>query len=127
MRYLIWGTGYLSNAIYEANCNDFSKYDVEIVGFIDNNKRNELFHDIKVYRPDEIGGVEYDYIDIWVMNDALDEIRKQIKGELKISDDKIKNVFGDIIKKLAVPYVNHAAYKLPSDELFAACVDYYRA
>ena len=127
MRYLIWGTGYQSNAIYEANCNDFSKYDVEIVGFIDNNKSNELFHDIKVYRPDEIAGIEYDYIDIWVVDDAFYEIRKQIKNELKISDDRIKNVFEDIIKKLVVPYMDDVSYKLPSDELFSACVDYYRA
>lgn len=53
-RYFIWGTGNVGEQCLQL----FMWADIEIQGFIDTNKKNDYFHDYKVYFPDEIKGKE---------------------------------------------------------------------
>lgn len=129
MRYLIWGTGYQANLVWQSNCDKFKDWDIEIVGFIDNkiDADKPFFHGIKVYSPPEIADLQYDYIDIWVIDEGLEQIKRQIKQELHIADEKIRNAFTDAIRIFSEPYRDRQQYVRPSVELFSAYVDYYRS
>lgn len=127
MKYLIWGTGYQADVVYRSNCSKFKEWDIDIVGFVDNSRKSDLFHNIRVYSPNEIALLDYDYIDIWVINEGLREIQYQIQNELGIPSEKIKNAFENVIKVLSQHYESYSVYERPSAELFSACVDYYRS
>lgn len=94
-KYIIWGTGkraekYLKWLQFEVN------KDVEIVGFIDSNpsKWGKNFHGIRIYAPDNIIEVQFDYIDIWIVYSA-NSIRKRIMEEYHIAKECIRCVFDD--------------------------------
>lgn len=127
MKYLLWGTGQIADQLFSANKNVLTKEnDIEIVGFIDNNKTKKIFQGMIVYSPDEIIGLEYDYIDIWVLK-GYEQIKKQITEELHIPGDKILNVFSIMKEQMAKKIISHSKeYKRPSLELISVCTDYYR-
>lgn len=130
MKYLIWGTGYQADVVYQANCDKFKEWNIDIVGFIDNHIREDrrFLHDIRIYAPEEIVNLEYDYIDIWIISsDVTESIKEQIRTNLKIPNEKIRNVFSDVVEQFALPYKEIDSYKLPSMELFSACIDYYKS
>lgn len=130
MRYLIWGTGKRAEELYLANSDKTQNFNIEIVGFIDNRKDKESFYCKNVYQPQEISNLNYDYIDIWVI-DGKEEIEKQIRYDLHIPDGKIKSMFAEYADKILDNYGNNPTkgegYKKPSLELLSACVDWYVA
>ncbi len=69
---LIWGTGKISSEVW---CNGL---DAQIVGFIETNKKKEIFHGITVYAADE-NWPEHDYI--IVANDSSGEIYQTCKEQ----------------------------------------------
>lgn len=100
-KYLIWGTG----RVAERRFSLVSLYiNIEIVGFVDNHsdQQDGMFHGIKIYAPTDIWKLEYDFIDIWVVNGYKD-IREQINA-MGISDKKIESVFRPYIQKLINKY-----------------------
>lgn len=128
MRYLIWGTGKRAEELYLANRDKMQNYNIEIVGFIDNQKDKKLFFDMDVYLPGEISDLAYDYIDVWVIN-GKEEIEEQIRNDLHIPDGKIKSMFAEYVDKILSIYENNLSkteeeYKKPSLELLSACVDW---
>lgn len=129
MRYLIWGTGKRAEELYISHGNIIQSYNIEIIGFIDNRKDKEGFYDKEVYSPQEIQDLAYDYIDIWVIN-GKEEIERQIKNDLHIPGDKIKNMFIEYTDKMLSTYERpkeRKDYKKPSLELLSVCVDLYAA
>ena len=127
MKYLIWGTGNKAEELYTVNSKLLIiENGIEIVGFIDNNHSKKLFHGINVYAPDEICKLEYDYIDIWVI-DGYEQIRKQILEDLEISADRISNVFEELKDQAIKKYIPQKnGYLRPSIDLITVCTDYYR-
>lgn len=129
IKYLIWGTGYQANVIWQSNCSKFADWNIEIVGFVDNriSLDRHVFHGIKIYMPSEIADLEWDYIDIWVIDEGLRQIKSQIKNELGIRDEKIRNAFEYAVEKFSEPYIGKNEFLKPSFQLFSACIDYYRS
>ena len=127
MKYLIWGTGNKAEELYTVNSKLLTiENGIEIVGFIDNNHSKKLFHGINVYAPDEICKLEYDYIDIWVI-DGYEQIRKQILEDLGISVNRISNVFEKFKTRIFNEYnQDKKGYVKPTLELISICTDYYR-
>lgn len=129
MRYLIWGTGKRAEELYFSHSNKIQNYDIKIIGFIDNRRDKEFFYDKEVYLPHEIPNLAYDYIDIWVIN-GKEEIERQIKDDVHIPDNKIQNMFIEILDKMMSTYEKPKEterYKKPSLELLSVCVDLYAA
>lgn len=62
MEILIWGTGRLAARYMKFSY--FAGY--EIIGFVDSYKTDSQFMGYRVYRPEEIGVLEYDYLVICV-------------------------------------------------------------
>lgn len=127
MKYLIWGTGDKAEELFTVNKDKLTKENgIEIVGFIDNNRDKINFHGIKVYSPNEIIDLIYDYIDIWVLK-GYEQIEKQITEELDIPKDKIFNVFSSMKERIANEYKKcNNGYHRPSLELVSVCSDYYK-
>lgn len=66
MKTLIWGTG--RRAVHYVKIGGFSGN--EIVGFVDSFPRNELFMGYKVYRPEDVSQLDYDYLVVSVKKDC---------------------------------------------------------
>lgn len=100
-KYLIWGTGEVAERRFSLVSLHIN---IEIVGFVDNHfdKHDGMFHGIKIYAPADISKLEYDFIDIWVVNGYKD-IRGQINA-MGIPDKKIESVFRPYIQKLTNKY-----------------------
>lgn len=105
-KYLIWGTGNKSKENYRRFLLASLNEDMEIVGFIDNNERrhNDMFHNIKIYAPADICGLDFDFIDIWVQN-GYDDIKTQI-NTIGIPDKKIVSAFRPFMQKVINRYRN---------------------
>lgn len=130
MKYLIWGTGYQADVVYRSNREKFREWNIDIIGFIDNHTYEDrrFFHDIRIYAPTEIVDVEYDYIDIWIIDrETRESIEEQLRTKLNIPNEKIRNAFSDVVEQFALPYKDIDSYKLPSLDLFSACIDYYKS
>lgn len=98
-RYIIWGTGVRAVNFYKFYETSRQYQPIEIVGFIDNNpgKWGEMFLGNKIYSPQEIKKLNFDYIDIWMKD--VGNVKKQLVEELGIEEEKIKSCF-DILKDL---------------------------
>lgn len=103
-RYLIFGTGSASSRNYKLVSRIPALNDCKIVGFLDNNssKWNTEFEGVKVFSPNEIKNLEYDYICIW--SSFENEIREQLKRDFNIGEDKIKNIFQPFYEQLIDKY-----------------------
>lgn len=92
-KFLIWGTGVRASSSLDL----YKKIDCvaenQIIGFVDNDpqKWGSSFQGYDIYSPNEMDKIEFDYICIWVQ--FGEEIRKQIVEELKISENRIKDIF----------------------------------
>lgn len=58
MNVFIWGTGTIATEYLQ--CGELGKN--EILGFIETQKSKDYFEEKKVYEPNEIIGMQYDYI-----------------------------------------------------------------
>ena len=69
MKILVWGTGKLATRYLRINL--FAGH--EILGFVDSHKADSLFWGYKVYSPEEMGVLDYDYLVICVAkeNDVI--------------------------------------------------------
>lgn len=65
MRILIWGVGKLARHYMKFEC--FSGH--EIIGFVDSYAEEKSFKEYPIYRPNEIGTIDYDYLVISVEKD----------------------------------------------------------
>lgn len=130
MKYLVWGTGLRAEELFISQQEGLVRRGIEIIGFIDNNIEKKQFHNIPVYLPCEIESLDYDYIDIWVIQ-GKEEIEQQIKEELNIPKNKRRNIFNEYIEKLTPEYEKtlnkSGGFKKPSLELLSVCVDRYEA
>lgn len=81
----VWGTGVKASELMQENVLAGST----ILGFIDNNKKQDMFYGYKVLLPEDIEG-EYDYI--IVSNRKPAEIIRQCEG-LGIASDKVIAVY----------------------------------
>lgn len=102
---LIWGTGKKAEQNFKKYLlASLDKY-VEIIGFIDNDpeKYNECFHGIKIYKPSDIGEVDYHFIDIWVIKE-YEEIKSQIYV-MDIPNKRIASIFQYFIQKVINRYI----------------------
>ena len=105
IRYLIWGTGRIAQRNLKRFQLAYSNGEAEIIGFIDSNveKWGTSFNEYKIYSPDSISGLEYDYIDLWFV-EGKDTVRERIANEFGISDKIIKDAFFIIKDKLLDKY-----------------------
>lgn len=89
-RVLIWGTGQLSWQPGKEFCTE------EIIGYIDTNKKNNLFAKKPVYTPEEISNLNYDAIIVSTMyaKEIYDECTKY-----GIDRKKLICAYGNIITK----------------------------
>lgn len=92
-KFLIWGTGivaFQNLGLYRRM--NFAAEN-QIVGFVDNNpqKWGGEFNGYHIYAPNEITGIDFDYICLWVR--AGREVRRQIVEDLKIAENKLKDIF----------------------------------
>lgn len=113
-KYLIWGTGNKSEKNFKGFLLASLNRNIEIVGFIDSNpdKHNNMFHDINIYAPTIINQLDYDFIDIWVV-DGYEDIKKQINA-MGISDKKIKPVFQLFVQALNDKYADTSDVEIQS-------------
>lgn len=124
MKYLVWGTGKRAEEICSLYNDKFKQISIDIVGFVDNVKRTCDFYGKKVYTPSEVSGIEFDYIDIWVIN-GRESILEQLEKELGLSL-KYRNVFDEYIQQ--TQNQNYTGrYEKPSYEVVTAFVDKYGA
>lgn len=124
MKYLIWGTGMLAKELYDANyVNRRNDYLPDIVGFIDNEKEGE-FYGKRIYSPNDIFSIEYDYIDIWVLHKRVD-IEKQI-ADMKLPKGIIRNFLEDSIYQIQNYAKKNEKYCKPTQEQLELVSDYYR-
>ena len=95
MKYLVWGTGNVSEENYKLYLKFSDWIEDEIIGFIDNNeeKQGTVFHNLPVYAPKDIYTIEYDAITIWVKDYEM-EIRDQI-SEGGILPECCKDIFAN--------------------------------
>ena len=100
-KYLIWGTGQLAEINYATLLSTSLQEKVNIIGFVDNNKDKcgRIFKEKIVYSPNDIGEIEYDYIDIWVEKYEND-IKNQLFNELCIPKDKVRSIYGEVKKEM---------------------------
>lgn len=124
MRYLIWGTGKRAAEVCSLYNDKFKQVNIDIVGFVDNVKRTFDFYGKRVYAPSEVSGIEFDYIDIWVIN-GRESILEQIEKELGMSQ-KYRNVFDEYIQQTQNQNCT-GHYEKPSYEVVTAFVDKYGA
>ena len=107
-KFLIWGTGIVA----AQNLRLFSRMNFatenQIIGFVDNNpqKWGDKFNGYNIYAPDEIKSVDFDHICIWVRDTAGREVRRQIVEDLKIAENKLKDVFMPYKQKIYERYRN---------------------
>ena len=94
IKYLIWGTGRIAQRNLKRFQMAYSNGEAEIIGFIDSNaeKWGATFNHYKIYSPDSIISLEYDYIDLWFL-EGKDTVRERIVNEYSISDNRIKDAF----------------------------------
>lgn len=103
-RFLIWGTG--ADAVrYGAYWRKIESEKREIVGFIDKDikKQGQQFLGKKIYMPDEMALLDYDYIDIW-SSKYYDEIYREAVDGYHISPDKIEDIFSAYKRELEERY-----------------------
>lgn len=107
-KFLIWGTGYgATNILQWYEKIDCVRKENQIIGYVDNNSWGGEFNGLKIYAPQEIVGVEFDYIFISCLSPSVrDEIRRQIVEELKISEDRIRDILAPYKQKLIDKYCN---------------------
>lgn len=126
MRYLVWGTGKRAEEVCSLYNDKFKQVNIDIVGFVDNAKQTFEFNGKRVYTPSEVSGIEFDYIDIWVIN-GRESILEQIEKELGMSQ-KYRNVFDEYIQQTQEQNQNYTGYyEKPSYEIVTAFVDKYGA
>lgn len=84
---IIFGTGLGAEKVL--NSIDFEKY--KIIAFLDNNekKQGQIFHGITIKSPNDLSGMEFDYIIICSV--YFKEIQKQLIIDYKINPSKLKN------------------------------------
>lgn len=87
MRVIVWGTGYIAREYIQRKTYHLND---EIICFVDNdrNKWGTKFENLDVISPDMVNEIEFDRILICTV-DFYDEIRAQIKNDLKINDEKV--------------------------------------
>lgn len=103
-RFLIWGTG--NDAVrYGAFLEKMELKEVEIIGFIDSDVRKcgKQFLGKKVFAPDELNMLDYDYITIW-SSKYYDEIYQRVVSEYGISPERIRDVFSLYKQRLEERY-----------------------
>lgn len=80
MRVLIWGTGKLVKRYmqyeYFVNC--------EIIGFVDSNKKDDLFMGYNVYEPSEIALLDYEYLVVCVLKSNREILQTCIEEEIDL-------------------------------------------
>lgn len=89
MKLVIWGTGFIANQLLDEidKANGIEKD--SIIVYCDNNeaKQGTVFHGVRVVSPLELKNTEVDFLVI--ASSYLADIRKQIKDEALIAEDKI--------------------------------------
>lgn len=125
MKYLVWGTGKRAEEVCSLYYDKFKQLNIDIVGFVDNSKRTSDFYGKQVYTPNEVSSIEFDYIDIWVIN-GRESILEQIENELGMSQ-KYRNVFDEYIQQTQIQNNYEGHYEKPSYEIVTAFVDKYGA
>ncbi len=105
-KFAIWGTGQNANIYYYwLSGMDILKYN-EIVCFVDNDEKKQgLYKEKPVIAASDLCKYEYDYISIWSTKYEK-EIRKQIIEELKVSGDRIRDIFLPYKQLLYTKYGN---------------------
>lgn len=93
MRILIWGTGKLT--VRYMKFEYFTNY--EIIGFIDSYKTNREFMGYRVYRPEEISLLDYDYLLICVVYKNLEILKTCIAEKI----DPFKILFVHVTTEFA--------------------------
>lgn len=120
---IVWGTAAKAEIFYNIP-NLYSGY--QIVAFVDNNIRDELFHDIRIVPANEISSIKPDKI--VVCSSAFKEIKEQINNmDLQsmpeiASFEEIFNAWKDEIKKKL--YKNYADSE---DEYIVHFLNYYKS
>ena len=103
-KYIIWGTGNDASTFYYWISGMDILRNSEILCFVDNDmKKQGMFKGKPVIAPSDVCKYEYDYISIWSTKYEK-EIRKQITEELKIPNDKIKDIFAPYKQLLYTKY-----------------------
>lgn len=105
-KFVIWGTGQNANIYYYWLSGMDILKNSEIVCFVDNDaKKQGLYKGKPVIAASDLYKYEYDYISIWSTKYEK-EIRKQIIEELKIPNDRIKDIFLPYKQLLYTKYGN---------------------
>ncbi len=104
IRYIIWGTGRKAEELYRGYLLTGLSDNFDIIGFVDNDiaKWNKKFHNINIYMPSQIKQLQFDFIDIWVL-DKYEEIQNQIK-EIGVSNEKVVSIFEQFFLKIFHKY-----------------------
>lgn len=107
MKFLVWGTGNFARQGYELLLNMNVHNDIEIVGFVDNDQQKwgRVFNGKMIISPGQINSLEWDAISIWV-GEERNNIKWQIIDELKISGNKIIDIFEYLKKMINEKYVD---------------------
>lgn len=103
-RFLVWGTG--NDAVrYGAFLEKMELKEAEIIGYLDSDvrKRGGQFLGKKVFAPEELNTLDYDYITIW-SSKFYDEIYQQAVCEYGIAPERIKDVLTLYKQKLEKKY-----------------------
>lgn len=100
---VVWGTGKKAEQNFRGFLLASLNKNIEIIGFIDSNsyKQNSTFYGINIYAPADISKLDYDFIDIWVIN-GYEDIKAQINA-MGIHD-KIMSVFQPFVQTLSDKY-----------------------
>lgn len=103
-KFLVWGTGCEAQK-YGTLLRKMEPGNVEVIGFIDSDarKRGKLFLGEKIFSPDELAGLKYDYITIWSFQ-YYDEIYKQAVEKYGVHHDRIKDIFSFYKQMLVKKY-----------------------
>lgn len=105
-KFLIWGTGCEAEK-YGALLKkmEFEKMGGGVIGFIDSDagKQGKQFLGKRIFLPDELDTLDYDYIAIWSYK-YYNEIYRQAIETYAVSDDRIKDIFSFYKQKLAEKY-----------------------
>lgn len=113
-KYIVWGTGKKSKQNFRGFLLASLNKNIQIVGFIDSNsnKQNRMFHGINVYAPEDISKLDYDFIDIWVI-DGYEDIKARINA-MGISTKKIVSIFQPFIQTLNDKYATTCDIEIQS-------------
>lgn len=103
-KYLLWGTGKRAECYISHLQHPFQADRFKIEAFIDNNnsKAGTEFYGIPVISPKDINNMDYDYISICSTYEK--EIKEQIINDLNIPENKIKNIYFDLLDALYKKY-----------------------